>query len=83
VHWPEGEHWTHDQTYKYELDMIQYAEDLGLRRSLAGRAPLPQLRASAPTYALRRLVAERTTKVKIGTAITVLPFHNPIRAAED
>src|SRR5688500_2800878 len=28
-------------------------------------------------------VASRTTKIDLGTVITVLPWHNPVRLAED
>ena len=27
--------------------------------------------------------AARTSKLRVGTAVTLLPFHNPIRVAED
>ena len=81
AHWPEG--WTQAQVYKYELDLIQYAEDLGFDGVWLAEHHFRRYGIIPSIMPFAGFVAARTTKVKIGTAIVVVPFHNPIRAAEE
>jgi natural product biosynthesis luciferase-like monooxygenase protein len=37
---------------------------------------------SSPTV-IGAAIAQRTTKIRIGTAVTLLPYHDPLRLAED
>jgi natural product biosynthesis luciferase-like monooxygenase protein len=61
---------------------VTYAEALGFDTVWIGEhhfdryiCPAPQIVAAA--------IAQRTTRIRIGTAIVLLPHHNPIRLAED
>ncbi|MSR14895.1 MAG: LLM class flavin-dependent oxidoreductase [Gammaproteobacteria bacterium] len=65
------------------MGQIQYGEELGYESvwlaehhgSLYGTMPRLAVAAAA--------IAERTTTMRIGTAVTILPFDNPVRTAED
>ncbi len=65
------------------MGQIQYGEELGYdsvwlaehHGSLYGSMPRLAVAAAA--------IAERTTRMRIGTAVTILPFDNPVRTAED
>src|SRR5262245_24963793 len=68
--------------YRFLLDEIAYAEELGFDSVWMGehhfcneRCPSPQVFAAA--------VAQRTTRLRLGTAVVLLPLHDPIRLAED
>jgi alkanesulfonate monooxygenase SsuD/methylene tetrahydromethanopterin reductase-like flavin-dependent oxidoreductase (luciferase family) len=65
------------------LGQIEYAEELGYdsiwlaehHGSTYGSIPRLPIAAAA--------VAQRTSKMRIGTAVAILPFSNPVRIAED
>ncbi|HVT00501.1 MAG TPA: LLM class flavin-dependent oxidoreductase [Solirubrobacterales bacterium] len=71
------------RAYDEMLDQIEYAEYLGFdtvwlaehHGSSYGSLPSPQVMAAA--------VAERTKYMRIGLAVSILPFDNPVRIAED
>jgi natural product biosynthesis luciferase-like monooxygenase protein len=71
-----------EQYYKNFFEEVNYAEDLGFDSIWIGEhhfcryiCPAPQIVAAA--------IAQRTKKLRIGTAIVLLPHHDPIRLAED
>ena len=73
---------TEEQYYKNFFAEVSYAEELGFDSIWLGEhhfcryiCPAPQIIAGA--------IAQRTKKMRIGTAIVLLPHHDPIRLAED
>lgn len=71
------------RAYDEMLDQVEYAEYLGFdtvwlaehHGSSYGSMPSPQVMAAA--------IAERTRYMRIGLAVSILPFDNPVRIAED
>ena len=72
------------ELYAHWLEQIDAAEDLGFDsfwatehhfRYFGGMLPNPQMLLAA--------AAQRTKRMRLGTAVTILPMHNPIRIAED
>ena len=72
------------ELYAHWLEQIDAAEDLGFDsfwatehhfRYFGGMLPNPQLLLAA--------AAQRTKRMRIGSAVTILPMHDPIRIAED
>lgn len=79
-HYPD--HCSEEQHYKDFLEDVTYAEALGFDTVWIGEhhvnnyiCPAPQVVATA--------IAQRTTKIRIGTGIVLLPHHDPLRLAED
>lgn len=72
-----------EQVYRDVLGDAELAEELGFDSVMITEhhftddswCPAPLLLASA--------IAARTSRIRIGTAILVLPFYNPVRLAED
>ena len=65
------------------MGQIQYGEALGYQSVWLAEhhgsryGSMPRLAVAAAA------IAERTTTMRIGTAVTILPFDNPVRTAED
>ena len=66
------------------VEQAAYGEDLGFDsvwlaehhfHSFGGTLSSPPVIGAA--------IAQRTSKIRIGTAVTLLPYHNPLRIAED
>ena len=70
-------------TYAQILEQIEYGEELGFEsvwlaehhRSEYGIMPRPAIMAAA--------IAQRTKRMRIGVGVSILPFSNPVRIAED
>jgi natural product biosynthesis luciferase-like monooxygenase protein len=72
------------ELYAHWLEQIDAAEELGFEslwvtehhfRYFGGMLPNPQLLLAA--------AAQRTKHMRLGTAVSILPMHNPLRVAED
>jgi alkanesulfonate monooxygenase SsuD/methylene tetrahydromethanopterin reductase-like flavin-dependent oxidoreductase (luciferase family) len=77
---PDG---NYRRAWQEMLEQIEYAERLGFdsvwlaehHGSTYGSMPSPQVAAAA--------IAARTRRMRIGIAVSILPFDNPVRIAED
>jgi len=80
---PQGSGQTHADIYREMLDQVVMAEELGydsaslVEHHFQEDGECPSL---LPTAAA---MAARTSKIKIGTAMYLLPLHRPMQTAED
>ena len=73
----------HKREYDEMLEQAEYAEELGFSSvwlaehhgSDYGSVPSPAILAAA--------IAQRTSRLRLGVAVAVLPFEHPVRVAED
>ena len=72
------------ERFRTIVDQIAFAEEIGFAsvwlaehhfHSFAGFFSSPAVIGTA--------IAQRTTRMRIGTAVLLLPYHNPLRVAED
>jgi alkanesulfonate monooxygenase SsuD/methylene tetrahydromethanopterin reductase-like flavin-dependent oxidoreductase (luciferase family) len=71
-------------TFARSLEQIDAAEKLGLDVIwLADLHSAPQLSVLSSPLTVAAAIAARTRRMKIGTAVQVLPLHHPLRLAED
>lgn len=86
---------TQEEAFDEAFSIVDIAEDLGLdavwlaERHFAGpRRPTDPMGAGIPSIAsvpliLASAIAARTTRLRIGTGVSVLPLCHPIRTAEE
>ena len=70
------------QGFRDYLDMAVEAEALGYRSSFLVEHHFTGWNQVSATLMLQTALAMRTTKLRLGTAVIVLPWHNPVLLAE-
>jgi len=72
-----------DEIYRNLLDDAQLAEHLGYHGVLLAEHHFTNYCAIPNPLMLAAAIGQRTSRLRIGTAVIVLPLHNPVRLAED
>lgn len=80
VQWPEGT----DQRRRYRetIDQCVAAEELGFDSVWLTEHHFTRHGITSDTFALLSHLAALTDRIRLGTAVSVLPFHEPVRLAE-
>jgi alkanesulfonate monooxygenase SsuD/methylene tetrahydromethanopterin reductase-like flavin-dependent oxidoreductase (luciferase family) len=74
---------TEYQIVKEQLGLMKAAEDLGFDSIWPAEHHFTEYGyCGSPALSLAAIAAE-TKRIRLGTGIVVLPFHNPIRVAEE
>ena len=68
--------------YGRELDLASRAEDAGFDSVFVSEHHFSDYQLTSEQMMVLSWVAARTTRVKLGTFVTVLPWHDPVRVAE-
>lgn len=72
-----------DQIFRETLDEIAFAEELGFESVWLGEHHFSRYGILGNPFVFGAAIAQRTKKIRIGTAVAVTPFYDPIRLAED
>ena len=81
IQWHESK--TQQQSIKEALEQIVLADELGFDAAWIGEHHFSRHGLVSGIFPMLGNVAARTRRIKIGTAVVVLPFHNPILAAQE
>ena len=80
---PWHEDWTQERSINEALEQIELADRLGLDEVWIGEHRFSRHGLVSGIWSFLGQVAARTKHVRIGTAVVVLPLHNPILVAEE
>ncbi|MEE9278321.1 MAG: LLM class flavin-dependent oxidoreductase [Dehalococcoidia bacterium] len=78
---PEGRQ--ESEIIREQIDLMQAAEGMGFHSVWGAEHHFSEYGFLASNAVTLAAVAEKTEKLRLGTAIVVLPFNNPIRVAEE
>ncbi len=65
------------------MEQIELADRLGIEEVWLGEHRFSRHGLLSGIFSFAGHVAARTSRIRIGTAVVVLPFHNPILVAEE
>src|SRR5438093_2269379 len=82
LQWPPDRK-TQAQVYAEALEQIEMADALGWDAIWLAEHHFSTYGACPNTAVLAAAAAMRTKRVRIGSGIVVMPFHHPLRIAED
>ena len=80
---PWHESLTAEESLRNALEQIALADQLGLDEVWLGEHRFSRHGLLSGFFSFAGHVAARTTRLRIGTAVVVLPLHNPILVAEE
>src|SRR5262249_22279609 len=76
-------HVTHPQVIRREIEQMVWTEELGFDSIWLTEHHFIEYGLSVSPTVLAAAAAMRTSRVRIGLAAAILPFHDPIRLAEE
>lgn len=81
VQWPQGT--VQSQQFKNAIDQALLAEQLGFESAFWVEHHWTRHGILSSTLAVLAHIAALTSTMRLGTAVLVLPFHDPVRLAEE
>jgi alkanesulfonate monooxygenase SsuD/methylene tetrahydromethanopterin reductase-like flavin-dependent oxidoreductase (luciferase family) len=69
--------------YAEQTKLVQLIEELGFDEAWVAEHHFNPDASSSSCLAILAYLAARTTRIRLGSAAVLLPFHNPIQVAED
>ena len=79
--WHEGK--TQEQVLRESIEVIRVSEELGFDSVWLGEHHFSRYGLGSALLTIAALLAGTTKRLRIGTAVLVLPFYNPITLAEE
>src|SRR5207245_11342111 len=73
----------HAEVFRREIEQMAWTEELGFDSLWLTEHHFIEYGLSVSPTVLAAAAAMRTRRVRIGLAAAILPFHDPIRLAED
>src|SRR2546421_12620094 len=73
----------HPEVVRREIEQMAWTEELGFDSIWLTEHPFRESGPSVPPPVLAAAAAMRTRRVRIGLAAAILPFHDPVRLAEE
>ena len=73
---------TSAREFKELIDQVQAADELGFEAVFLAEHHFSRVGICPDPLMILAAIAQRTRRIRLGTAICIMPFHNPVRLAE-
>ncbi len=80
---PWHENRTQQQALEEAIEQIELADELGIEEAWLGEHRFSRHGLLSGIFPFLGMIAGRTKRIRIGTAVIVLPLHNPVLLAEE
>jgi alkanesulfonate monooxygenase SsuD/methylene tetrahydromethanopterin reductase-like flavin-dependent oxidoreductase (luciferase family) len=81
---PRADWQSESQRYQDILTQIELGDKLGFNTAWLGELHfIPSISCLPSPLMILAAAAQRTQRIRLGTAVTLLPLHNPVKMAED
>ena len=81
---PRADWQSESQRYQDILAQIELGDELGFNTAWLGELHfIPSFSCLASPLMILAAAAQRTRRIRLVTAVTLLPLHNPVKMAED
>ncbi len=81
--WTEEDANAQSRIYGEAVEQVQYAEEMGFESVWITEHHSSRYGIFPSLIPILSYIAGQTKKIRLGTGVSVLPFHNPIRLAEE
>jgi alkanesulfonate monooxygenase SsuD/methylene tetrahydromethanopterin reductase-like flavin-dependent oxidoreductase (luciferase family) len=81
MQWPQDR--SQEEVYANELEQLTLAEDQGYDAAWLAEHHFSRYGIGPSIHLTAAHLAARTSRIRIGTAVTILPFFHPLRLAEE
>jgi alkanesulfonate monooxygenase SsuD/methylene tetrahydromethanopterin reductase-like flavin-dependent oxidoreductase (luciferase family) len=71
-----------DRVYKELLEQCAYADELGIEAVWIAEHHFSRIGVCPDPWIMCAAIAERTSRIRVGSAVSFLPFRNPVQVAE-
>ncbi|HEX4508226.1 MAG TPA: LLM class flavin-dependent oxidoreductase [Alphaproteobacteria bacterium] len=75
--------WSESEVYRYNIEIVEYLEKMGFDGVWLAEHHFRDYGLCNSIPGLLSFIAARTSRIRLGTGIIVLPLHNPLNVAEE
>lgn len=75
--------WSEKEVYNYNIELVEYLEELGFHGVWVAEHHFRDYGLVNSIPAMLSHLAARTSKIRLGTGVVILPLHNPLQTAQE
>src|SRR5438552_5357298 len=74
---------THEDTFRENFELVELADEIGIDTAWLGETHFNRVKPLSAQLVTASAIASRTKRLRVGSAVQVLPLIHPLRIAEE